>query len=345
MLPNAIDCSDERNHSRGPESVRAGEGRTRCPLRVIAPLLVVGLVLFASSALAGEPNGKLYVSSYIEPEAAQENKGAAPATVWIYNEDGAKISSGKGRGGWMAGHEITLAPGTYWIGLGTEENRYGLHKYTVESGKVTVVETGWVSVATMPEKIQPKTGCMSWFATLSAYRMVDGERQLITDNTNARTAEFGTIQLHPGEYVVKFHGFSTRVKVKAGHDYRLRTGYAGPSNATEAYLILSKDDDAREKGLSVCSDGPVHVLAGNYFIKELEREPGGTKLEWQIEEIEVEVEGEFGYTSLKSDKPSGKRASSSGQGALITPAQAKALERWGEKKGEFDDLDMFGDPL
>jgi hypothetical protein len=258
--------------------------------------------------------------------------------VFVYDEKGAKVSSGKGNGAWLPGGTITLEPGRYWVALGSEENPANLYAYDVKAGKTTLVESGWVSVATLPLAKQPLTDCSQWTATLVAYIEVDGKLQQIMSNSKRRPDEFGTIQLHPGEYIIEFNRTRERVTVEAGKDLRLSTGYAGPTVSREAQLLRNRDDDPLRDGLAVCTDGGLHVLAGHYFVRELVSMDDGAAIDHRISPYEVLVEGNYGYTSLKDDAPSDAHR---GKGSPIKAAQIQDLTAWGTKQGAYDDLQMF----
>lgn len=312
----------------------------------LCPLLAAALVLALSApALAG---GSLYVASHIDAETAQKMPGARSALVYVYGEDGAKVPSGSGSGGWLPGDAIPLEAGEYWVGVGMEEAASNLHRYTVEDGKTTVVETGWVSVATMPPDSQPHVGCTTWFAKLRAFTFdpARGKGELVIDNIDTKPQEFGTLQLHPGTYLVEFHGFSGVVEVQGGKDFRLPTGYYGPTLSTEAYLIARKGDDPRRQGLAVCNDEAMHVLAGDFFVHRMERLDDGARVEWVTDPVSIAAEGNHGYTELKADvAPGTVRKPDSDDGRAITAGEVEALAGWGKKKNDFDDLEMFSDPL
>lgn len=317
--------------------------------RLLLPGLVfaLSLLLAVGVAEAGEEaNGALYVASYVDVATAEQTPGTRTATVFVYDAKGAKVSSGKGNGGWSPGDAIPLAPGEYWVGIGTHESKEGLYRYTVESGKTTVVETGWVSVATLPPSEQPSLGCTTWFAKLRAYAFhpTIGKGELLSDNSDTRPQEFGSIQLHPGIVVVEFHGFSGLLQVEAGHDYRLPTGFFGPTTSQESYLIVRKDDDARRKGLAVCGDDAIHVLAGQYFVHEMVRMDEGATIDWVTEPVEVEPVGNHGSTKLKRERAPGEvRKPDIDDGTPIQPDEFAGLTEWGKKKSEFSDLELFGD--
>ena len=303
-------------------------------------LLLIGFFPLQAHA----DKGTLYVQAYIEPSTAEKTDGAQYAPVYIYDLKGEKISSGKGDGAWKPGTTIHLQAGEYWVGLGQEEVKENLRRYRVEPDKTTVVQSGWVSVATLVPEDQPHINCATWNATLMAF-MPGEEGPMIIANDFRRPAEYGIIQLHPGDYQVEFHGFRAQVTVKAGMDYRLPTGYTTLSYASEVYLLENKNDDPQTKGLPLCTDGASHVLAGDYTRWEMVKLDDGQALDYKTDTETVDIEGSYGYTSLKGNKVHGDIAKHETDGELISPKEVKALTEWGKKKGEFDDLQMFGDPI
>jgi len=316
----------------------------RLVLLIVVLLPVTGLLLSGSAMAGGK--GKLYVASYLSPDNAKNKDGVQYASVFIYTPKGAQISSGKGGGAWLPGQEIPLPAGEYWVALGQDETQYNLFHYTVEDGKTTVVDSGWVSVATLPLAEQPLQDCAQVPATIRAYVDTGSKRAPIIGNDTRKPDEYGAIQLHPGEHLVEWRGMMVTVTVEGGKDYRLPTGFVGPSAAPEAYLLRNQDDDPRKKGVPICTDGAMHVLAGTYWVRELIVRNDGAEVNYQTTEYQVDAEGSSGYSSLGTDRPANAKAPAADDGRRITSDEVKKLSEWGTKKSDFDELDMFGaDPL
>ena len=298
--------------------------------KALFAVLLIGALLIPSLAFA-EQSG-IYVVTHITPETTANMAGAQHAMAFVYTAKGMKIASGKGAGGWLPGEEIALEPGEYWVGIGQSESVSNLHHYTVSEGAMTVVETGWVSLATLPLAEQPKTDCAQWTATLRAYLLVDGKKEAIIDNSNRKTNEYGTLQLHPGQYLIEFNRLTTTVTVEAGKDYRIPTGYVGPTFNKDAYLLRNKGDEPQQSGLPVCSDGAIHVPAGDYFLRELIVRNDGADVDTLIDPVTVVAEGNQGYSSLKSDGPSHPKPADSSDGQAITTEQIKGLTDWARSR-------------
>lgn len=301
-------------------------------------------LLSAGEALAQQ--GAIFVSAHISGETCAKTAGARMSQVFVYDTKGAKVMGSGKRGSWTPGEQIRLDVGEYWVGIGTREEPENLRKYIVEEGQVTVIPTGWVSVATLSTAEQPQASCAPWNATLRAYMMVGDKKIMVASNADSikKPDEYGIIQLHPGTYLIEFHNFEHEVEVKSGEEYRIPTGAFGPALVKDTWLLKNHQDDTSKSGLLVCEDGEMHVVAGDYVIRQTVWRNDNSEKDYVYDRITVLPEGNKGYTKLSAGKkPSKARSPSEAEGVCIAPEAAQSLPRWGKRQtsGDFDDLEGF----
>lgn len=287
--------------------------------------------LMASVALAGGKDGYIYVQEHFPTDQLQDF-GGAEAEVYVYTTEGTLVHSNTGTGSWKTGAKIPLAPGDYLVEVGRSRTRHNLKKYTVKSGEITEVATGWVAVVTWPADAQPDRGCSPWNATLRAYKLEGDKEHLVTLNKNAR-GERGRIQLPAGTYRIHWHGLTTDVEVKPNHIHYLATGGVGPYPGNEARLFAEKNDTAGVPHVDLCDNGPTHVIAGTWWLFQTEKTEKYPfeKRTWQ--EIEVPALDEARDRELKTDKLKGRMYRGTGsEGVALTPEELAKLADYKEGK-------------
>lgn len=292
---------------------------------------LAGFALGATEARAGDGEGHLYASQHFQDSDLKSMGMASRLEVFVYTLDGALISSGLGTGSWQPGRMIPLKAGDYLVELGNERTRHHLRKVTVAAGSVTELETGWVAVTTWPRAKQPLEGCKPWGAELRAYVVVDGKRHLVMSNASAPFGDRGRIQLPVGTYEIHWNGLATSVEVKANAVTHLATGVSGPFIGSDVRISAEKSDAVGVPYTTLCTDGPTHVLAGNWWVSQVEKieDYPYERRVWQEAMVPAIDEGD--ERPLRPDRPKGRIYKGDGSSpAPLDADQLKALRGYQE---------------
>jgi hypothetical protein len=310
-------------------TVRYETKRARAALAwaVWMALGVAWVALLAPTAQAQGGNaGALYVQGYFRAEDLK-GMGGAQAEVFVYGLDGAALHSGRTGGGWQVGKPIELSEGEYLVEVGRSRTRYNLRRVAVKAGQITELPTGWVAVTTWPEAEQPKQGCQPWSAELRAYVVVDGKEHLVASNAGM-AQERGRVQLPVGTYRVYWHGLAREVEVQADKLLQLGTGGAGPLGANNVRIATSNTDEASVTSVDLCQDAATHVLAGSWWVSQVERieDYPYERRVWQA--IQVPPSDPDALRDLKPDAFKGKLVREAG--VPLTPEEAQKLSGYQE---------------
>lgn len=272
---------------------------------VLASVVAVASWVAPTDAEARTRKGWIYVHRHYNPDDLKTMGAASAAEVYVYKVDGTLINSGKNTGGWAAGEKIELEPGDYLIEVGQERAKANLRKVTVKAGVVAGIDTGWVAVTTWPLSEQPTEGCSRWMATLRAYVNDGGKRHLVGSNQKAGGGQKGRIQLLAGTYEVEWHGLMTTVEVKAHEVTYLATGSVGPFNGEDVRLSAEKSDAAGVPNVTLCADGPSHVLSGDWWVSQTEKLEDYPYERRVWRQVQVPPLDEADSRTLRSDRVTG----------------------------------------
>jgi hypothetical protein len=287
--------------------------------------------------------GALYANAFFN-RGDLKSMGGAAAQVYVYAADGKLISSSQGDGAWPAGSLIEVEPGDYLVEVGQHRTRHNLRRYTVQKGQITLIPTSWVAVTTWPRQDQPTQGCRPWDAELRVYVLdAEGKEHLVGSNEGVNAAQ-GRVQLAAGKYRVSWHGLIADVELVENQILHLGTGGVGPFPGANARLAAEKSDKAGVPYIELCGDGPTHVLAGRWWMTQVEKieEYPYEKRVWQ--EVEVPALDESITRALKADSVKGKLYRGEGsQGVAPSAEELKALAGYKEgtlqkttRGGKFD---------
>lgn len=223
-------------------------------------LIVLAVLVLPLAAVADEPGFLL-----LERHDIAERDGAQAADLFVYGEDG-RPHPGRSGGQYPAGEYVELAPGWYFVEVGRFRAPANAVKVFVESGRVTVVPSGWVSVRTPPVSAQPTVGCAQWNAELNAFvETADGTTALVNSNRGAGVQRWGAIQLIAGDHRVYFNDVPTTFTVVDGRVRELPTGFQDPVYGIRPQLSNAPDGDPSGLRLPLCEDGALQVPAGTYW--------------------------------------------------------------------------------
>jgi hypothetical protein len=304
-------------------------------------LLALGLWSVQASAQA-KGKGALFVDSFFSKDDLA-NMGGASAEIYVYGADGKLISSGMGNGSWAPGALIEVPPGDYLVEVGRHRSRQNLRRYAVKEGYITPVKTGWLSVTTWPQADQPKGGCQSWDAQMRAYVVDEEGKEHLVSTSEARGKSQSRIQLMAGKYRVYWHGLATDVEVVEDKILHLGTGGVGPLGGSSARVSAQKSDKGGVPSVELCADGPTHILAGKWWVSQVEKieEYPYEKRVWQ--QIEVPALDESFTRDLRGDRLRGRLLKGQGQGQRPSAQELKALAGYKEgtlkkttRGGKFD---------
>lgn len=298
---------------------------------------LVGAAVALAPVGAAAADGWLYIHKYLSRQQAESGAGIAVAPFWFYGASGALIPSSRNDGRQAPGELVKVPEGDYFVVAGN--NNVGLTRvrYTVVAKKVTVVQTGFVSVSTWSQEEQPKADCSPWDAEMTAFvAALDSPEAnpkapkwlptLSNPAVEFRTRDFGMLQLPVGRFQILWHGFTHVVEVKEGEVYRLPLGTAGPlgEDRPKARLSVGKGDAGNNATLNLCADGPAHVIAGPYFLSYVQQLDVFPYEERVWTQIEVEATNKHGY--VRKLKPDGiGKSVYRGEGADPAPAYVAKL--------------------
>ena len=325
-------------------------------------------LLVSGPGFAKEKTGWLYLQRYLSDAQLRVNKGIAVAPFWFFDEKGAAVPSKAPDSSHGTGELVEVPEGTYYAVAGQRNVGLTRTKYQVVAGKVTVVQTGFVQVSTWKAEDLPKLECSPWDAEMTAFaRVPDGQAAAPADGeapaaggaaegrwlpvlsnpaVEFHTREFGMLQLPVGAYRILWHGFSHEVTVKEGEIYRLPLGTVQPvgEDRPKARLSVERGESAGNPSLMLCSDGPTHVVAGDYWLsyaKELDVFPYEERV-WLTQE--VPASNDHGYARRLAGDSIG-RHTLKGAGADPVPAPLSSMARPGSpranKKADTASRDTF----
>jgi hypothetical protein len=304
--------------------------------RAILGVVVVAMALAAvpeTAVAKGKKGGSLYVHRYYDAAELKQMGAAYGSEVYVYQADGTIVHSGHGNGSYAPGERIDVPVGDYLVEVGRARTRHNLRRFTVKKGSVTEVPTGWVAVTSWAPEDQPKDGCQSWDAEIRAY-VVDGngKEHLVAHNRGRPGATTGRIQLAAGPtYRVYWHGLAVEMQVKAGAVTYLNTGVAGPVLGGDARLAADKSDAAGVPHVLLCKDGPTQVLAGTWWLAQIEKSESYPyeKLAWTEEETISLDENQA--RDLRADKFPGRAYRGPGsEGAMLAAEEVMKLNGYKE---------------
>ncbi len=279
----------------------------RCALLGLV-VVVMGLGMLVGPAAAKGKDGALYVHRYYDADELKQMGAATASEVYVYQADGTIVHSGHGNGSFAAGERIDVPAGEYLVEVGTARTRHNLRKFTVKKGAVTEVPTGWIAVTSWAAEDQPRDGCQSWDAELRAYAVdADGKEHLVATNRGRPGQTTGRIQLVAGPtYRIHWHGLAIDTTAKAGAVSYLATGVAGPVLGADARIAADKSDGAGVPHVLLCKDGPTQVLAGKWWLAQIEKSETYPyeKLTWVEEEV-VSLD-DIPARDLRQDKVPGR---------------------------------------
>jgi hypothetical protein len=220
------------------------------------------IALFLPAFAAAEEEGYLYLHRHAE---IAERDGAQSAELFVYGASGAPVAAAGG-GQFPSGELIPVAPGTYFVEVGRYRAPSAAARVQVESGRVTVVPSGWVVVRTPPLDAQPARGCSQWNAELSAFAGAAGpERAIVNSNRGSGVRTWGAIQLMAGPATIYFNEIPVTVEVVPDRAVELATGFQDPVFGARPLLATSREDDPSSIRLPLCEDGALQVPAGEYW--------------------------------------------------------------------------------
>ena len=142
----------------------------------LSGLLMAVLAVLPAASAFGQPKnepsvkgGWLYVYQFFSPEQMNDIPGFVPSKVWIYDEKGQMIDSKQGSGQFPTGILVPVPEGWYEVEIGHEHAHGNAWKYYVQTGKVTIIQTGFVKVTSMSPEMQKPDICNPWNATMKIF--------------------------------------------------------------------------------------------------------------------------------------------------------------------------------
>lgn len=224
--------------------------------------------------------GWLYLDRYL-PDKKAEARGLVRPALFVYRVDDAQKTGARiGSGGYDAGDPIPLEEGWYDVELAhfPDMDPTNKHRYYVRAGQVTIVQSGMVSLQTLPESDQAADMCRTWNSQmniLSRTAGTDGHTHAVLMAGNgAGVKEHGMLQLHPGAYLVEWNGLIGEVQVEAGMITPIQTGFVGPFRDREKPRIHQREGDAADNPvITACEKQPTQVLVGSFWLSYSEAAP------------------------------------------------------------------------
>lgn len=252
--------------------------------RALGTLVIsAALVTLASAALAQptiqiRPKGPLvnpgwlYLETHI-PDNKAEARGLVRPLLYI-NEvnDEQKTGSRVGGGGYTPGEPVPLAEGWYDVEVAhfPDVAASNKHRYYVKGGHVTIVQTGMLSLQTLPEAEQASDVCRTWSAAmtiLAAEPGPDGQHGVVMAGNGEHVKDHGLLQLHPGAYLVEWNGLRGQVQVTAGQISPVMTGFVGPFRGKEKPRIHQREGETPDNPvIAACEKQPTQVLVGSFWL-------------------------------------------------------------------------------
>lgn len=216
--------------------------------------------------------GYLYVDRVVPKDKAAA-KGFVPPAVFVYRvQDDMKSSVRISNGGYETGEPIPLSEGWYDVEIAQfpAADPANKHRYYVKRGYTTVVQTGLLSIQTLPEADQPPDVCQPWSAALTIMSVnpdKDGHTHAVLMSGNAGyVKDRGLLQLHPGRYRVEWNGLHTDIDVVAGESTPVRTGFVGPMRGKQKYQIHQEQGESASNAvIAACEKRPTQVLVGSFW--------------------------------------------------------------------------------
>lgn len=304
----------------------------RAALLLLVAVMAVGTLGQATADAKGK-TGSLYVHKYYDASDLKQMGAAVASDVYVYQLDGTIVHSGHGNGSFKPGERIDVPPGEYLVEVGQSRTRHNLRRFKVKARSVTEVPTGWVAITSWAAEDQPKENCQGWDAQLRAY-VVDskGKEHLVATNRRMPGRTTGRIQLAAGvKYRVYWHGLAVDMQVEAGKVTYLGTGVLGPVLGGDARAAAEKSDGAGVPHVLLCSDGPTQVLAGKWWVAQIEKteEYPYEKLAWSEEEV-VALDA-VPARDLRADKVPGRLFRGDGSdGVMLSTEEVMKLSGYKE---------------
>lgn len=216
--------------------------------------------------------GFLYVDRII-PKDKTAAKGFVAPLVFVYRvADDMKSSTRVSNGGHETGEAIPLREGWYDVEIAQfpGSDPANKHRYYVKKGYTTVVESGLLSIQTLPEADQPADVCQPWNAAMTILSVnpdKDGHNHgVLMSGAAGYVKDRGMLQLHPGRYRVEWNGLHTDVEVVAGQVTPIPTGFVGPMRGKEKYQIHQEQGvSASNPVIAACEKRPTQVLVGSFW--------------------------------------------------------------------------------
>jgi hypothetical protein len=268
--------------------------------------------------------GALYLQRYFE----RLEDGAANAQVFVYDDGGRFLHSGSGVGGHEAGNTIELEDGWYWVEVGRDRSVENLRRYRVVDGQVTVIPSGWVSVATTPVADQP-AGCDNWNAELRVFVVdAEGGEHLVGTNRNTGVDDFGMLQLPVGDYRIYFNAFPAEVSIREGEIYRLPTGYQSVVAGDRPQLSLHAEGSEGNIVRSLCSNGALHVPAGEYWVSRIVPTANYPFEERVWDRVVVPADEGGGYERVRAERIQNTYTGEGSEGVRIGAADTSVREAY-----------------
>ncbi len=294
-------------------------------LRVLATLIVL---TFAAPVFA-DGTGWLHLRRF-DDLAIQE--GVQHANLYAFDEAGSPVAGGAGGTSHAAGAYVEVPAGWYFVSVGTRFSRHNTTRLQVVEDRVTVVPSGWVSVLTVPPEEQPSAGCSRWTAELTVSVVApDGTEEVVASNSGAGAAGFGMVQVAARPLVAHFNGFPVAIDVRPDQELRLPTGYQDPVQGERTQISLRDTSEGGNVTMSLCTDGALHVPAGNYFTSSIVRADTYPFERRTYQPVVVEPWDWTGYGPLRIPTLEHRQHTGEGsEGGVLGPEWTQQLETLGQ---------------
>ena len=232
---------------------------------VLTWVLLMGLAGFAVQVRAQEvqpKEGYLFLPTYL----GNKDGTVAPLRV-LSAADGQEVKLRPTKAAFSPGNQFALDPGDYHIELGQLPSPVNRRSFVVESGKITVVEVGTVTVL-FEIDVRKIDFCSTWSQNMTIYvKGPDGYVQVAAD-VSMDTVRHGAVQLHRGDYLLEWNKFHVPITVSRGKRLEVRPIRVAPFEGfTKPRLEEAPIDGLDKPGAnSPCTDKPVFLFPGDYSL-------------------------------------------------------------------------------